>query len=67
MEKQIDYMWEEYEVTYNMALENKEESITDLAYLKKQIQTLKNEIRSAGNVNVNAIEDFKEYQSDMSF
>ncbi len=24
LEKQIDYMWEEYEVTYNMALENKE-------------------------------------------
>ena len=67
LEKQIDYMWEEYEVTYNMALENKEESLTDLAYLKKQIQTLKNEIRSLGNVNVNAIEDFKEVSERYEF
>ena len=59
-EKQINYMWEEYELTYNMALKIKDENLTDLTFIKKQIQALKNEIRLLGNVNVNAIEDFKE-------
>lgn len=59
-EKQMNYMWEEYELTYNMALKIKDDSLTDLAFMKRQVQTLKNEIRALGNVNVNAIEDFKE-------
>ena len=66
-EKQMNYMWEEYEVTYNMALQNKDETLTDLSFLKKQSQTLKNEIRALGNVNVNAIEDFKEVSERYAF
>ncbi|MDD2980421.1 MAG: chromosome segregation protein SMC [Hespellia sp.] len=58
-EKQINYMWEEYELTYNMALEIRNENLTDLAFMKGQIQTLKNEIKKLGSVNVNAIEDYK--------
>ena len=34
--------------------------------MKKRIQELKGEIRALGNVNVNAIEDYKMYRSDMS-
>lgn len=66
-EKQINYMWEEYELTYNRALELRNENLTDLAYMKKQIQTLKNEIRKLGNVNVNAIEDFKSVSERYTF
>lgn len=58
-EKQINYMWEEYEMTYNIALEARDEELTDLPYMKKEIQRLKNEIRLLGAVNVNAIEDYK--------
>lgn len=58
-EKQINYMWEEYELTYSHALEIRDETLTDLGFMKKQIRDLKNEIRGLGNVNVNAIEDFK--------
>jgi len=58
-EKQINYMWEEYEITYNRALEIRDESLTDLADMKKQIQEIKAEIKALGPVNVNAIEDFK--------
>lgn len=58
-EKQINYMWEEYELTYNHALEIRDESLTDPAEMRKRIQKLKSEIRKLGSVNVNAIEDFK--------
>lgn len=49
----------EYEITYNHAMELRNENLTDLAYMKRQIQSLKNDIRKLGSVNVNAIEDYK--------
>ena len=51
-EKQINYMWEEYELTYNRAMELRNENLTDVAKMKKRIQELKGEIRALGNVNV---------------
>ncbi len=66
-EKHINYMWEEYELTYNMALEIRDENLNDLAFMKKQIQTLKNEIKVLGPVNVNAIEDYKEVSERYEF
>lgn len=65
--KQIDYMWEEYELTYNHALEIRDENLTDLSFMKKRISTLKNEIRELGSVNVNAIEDFKNLSQRYEF
>ena len=56
LEKQINYMWEEYELTYNHALEIRDESLTDPAEMRRRIQELKTEIRKLGSVNVNAIE-----------
>ncbi len=41
-EKQINYMWEEYELTYNRALELRNGNLTDLAQMKKRIQEIKN-------------------------
>ncbi len=66
-EKQMNYMWEEYELTYNHALELRDEEMTDLAFMKKQIQTLKGEIRMLGSVNVNAIEDFRNVSERYEF
>ena len=66
-EKQINYMWEEYELTYNRALELRNENLTDLAFMKRQIQTLRNEIKKLGTVNVNAIEDFKNVSERYEF
>ena len=40
-EKQMNYMWEEYELTYNHAKELRNETLTDLALMKKKIQELK--------------------------
>ena len=66
-EKQMNYMWEEYELTYNHAMELRDKNLTDLAYMKRQIQTLKNDIRKLGTVNVNAIEDFKNISERYEF
>ena len=66
-EKQISYMWDEYELTYNMALEIRDENLNDLAFMKKQIQILKNEIKGLGSVNVNAIEDYKNVSERYEF
>ena len=67
LEKQINYMWEEYELTYNHALEIRDESLTDPAEMRKRIQELKTEIRKLGSVNVNAIEDFKNLSERYEF
>lgn len=59
LEKQINYMWEEYEITYSKARELRNERFTSLSEIKHQIQLLKSDIRNLGSVNVNAIEDYK--------
>lgn len=59
LENRINYMWEEYELTYNSALELKVDMGIDLIAMKKYISDLKGNIKSLGDVNVNAIEDYK--------
>ncbi len=66
-EKQINYMWEEYELTFNRALELRKETLTDLARMKRRIQELKGEIKGLGDVNVNAIEDYKNLSERYDF
>ena len=66
-DKQINYMWEEYELTYGRAMELRNENLTDLSYMKQQIQLLRQEIRKLGNVNVNAIEDYKNVSERYEF
>ncbi len=66
-QKQINYMWEEYELTYNRALELRNENLTDLSQMKKRIQEIRSEIKALGDVNVNAIEDFKSVSERYDF
>ena len=66
-EKQINYMWEEYELTLNHAKELRNPNLTDLADMKRRIQELKGEIRALGNVNVNAIEEYKSVSERYEF
>lgn len=53
------YMWEEYELTYQSALELKDNSLNDLDSLKREVSAVKAKIKALGDVNVNAIEDYK--------
>ncbi len=67
-EKQMNYMWEEYEVTYGSAKElQKEEKYQSLSAVKKETATVKQDIRNLGSVNVNAIEEYKEVSERYSF
>lgn len=58
-ESQINYMWSEYEITLGTAIKMRDETLTDIAEMKEQISEIKDEIRKLGDVNVNAIEDYK--------
>ena len=58
-ENQTNYMWEEYEITPHSAAELRDDSYQNLTEIKKLISSLKDEIRKLGDVNVNAIEDYK--------
>ena len=59
-EAQVNYMWEEYEVTYSQALDEADENPKNRAEMEQEISQVRGEIRQLGNVNVNAIEEYKE-------
>ena len=59
LENFVNYMWEEYEMTYGNALNFRDESIGNYSQIKKCISEIKVKIKNLGDVNVNAIEDFK--------
>jgi len=61
------YMWNEYELTYHSAEELKDPDYNNLDQMKKDANKIKNAIRSMGNVNVNAIEEFKELSERYNF
>ena len=66
-ENLMNHMWTEYELTYNAALPLRKEEYQNLSELKKSCSEVKEEIRGLGNVNVNAIEDYKEVSERFSF
>ena len=59
IEAQINYMWDEYEITLSDAAAIRDEEMTDLNAMKRDIASLKDQIKKLGPVNVNAIEEFK--------
>lgn len=67
MEHHVNYMWNEYELTYTTAEPLRNPELTVLAEIRRRIDELKNGIRSLGNVNVNAIEDYKEVSERYEF
>lgn len=67
MERHVNYMWNEYELTYTSAEPLRSPELTVLSEIRKRIDELKNSIRSLGNVNVNAIEDYKEVSERYDF
>ncbi|MCR5687050.1 MAG: chromosome segregation protein SMC [Lachnospiraceae bacterium] len=58
-EGRINYMWNEYEITLSVASGMRDESLTDAVSMRKQIGGLRDSIRKLGDVNVNAIEDYR--------
>ena len=67
LEYQRNYMWEEYELTLHAAMKLRDEAMSDLSAMKKRISAIKDEIRHMGNINVNAIEEYKEVSERYEF
>ena len=67
LESQINYMWDEYEITLTDAASLRDETLTDLPEMKREISSLKDQIRKLGDVNVNAIEDYKNLMERYGF
>lgn len=67
IENQTNYMWNEYELTFHAAKELRDETMDNLTHMKKEIATLKDAIRKLGDVNVNAIEDYKNLSERYEF
>ena len=66
-EKQVAYLWEEYGLTPSEGLSFQDETMDSLPKLNSQISELKGSIKALGNVNVNAIEDYKEISERYTF
>ncbi len=67
IENQINYMWNEYEITLSDAASLRNEDMTDLSAMKRDAAALKDQIRKLGDVNVNAIEDYKNLMERYGF
>ncbi|MBQ0027769.1 MAG: chromosome segregation protein SMC [Lachnospiraceae bacterium] len=67
IQSHIDYMWNEYEITLHDAETLRNPEMTDLSSMKRDAAGLRDEIKKLGDVNVNAIEEFKEVSERYSF
>ncbi len=67
IQNQINYMWNEYEITLHDAAKLRDETMNDLAAMKKEVAELRDSIKKLGDVNVNAIEEFKEVSERYTF
>ena len=59
-------LWEQYELTFNHALEFKLEQFS-IVELKKQSVDIRGQIKQIGTVNVNAIEEYEETKKRYTF
>ncbi|MCR4907943.1 MAG: chromosome segregation protein SMC [Lachnospiraceae bacterium] len=62
-----DYMWSEYELSLTAAEELRSESDLSLPEMRRRISSLKNEIRGLGDVNVGAIEQYRDVSERYNF
>lgn len=62
----INRLWDDYEMSYNDAVENKTEVI-NLSEAKEKLTGLKKQIKSLGNVNMDAIEEYKSVKERYEF
>lgn len=67
LEHHVNYMWAEYELTFSTAEPLANPELTSIPSMKKHIDELKGQIRALGNINVNAIEDYKEISERYEF
>ena len=67
LDASVTYLWEEYELTPTTAASFKDENCTSVTRNKRRISELRNAIKALGDVNVNAIEEYKETSERYTF
>ncbi len=67
IDQQMNYMWEEYQLTYSTAVEYIGSKEIPITATKKATQEIRAKIKELGDVNVNAIEDYKSLSERYSF
>ena len=63
----FDRMWEEYEITIGAAKEASKEEKRPYGELKRLSKEWKNDMRALGNVNVGAIDQYREVKERFDF
>ena len=66
-EKSTEYLWEEYDLTPVQCRQMRMEDPGSVTALKRQLVELRREIKGLGNVNVGAIEQYKEVSERYEF
>ena len=66
-EKDIAYLWEEYELTPVACRELRRDDLGGLTEMRKRIGELRHDIRQLGSVNVGAIEEYRELSQRYEF
>ena len=59
IDSRVAYMWEEYEITLSDARSMRDEDLTDVRSMKKEIGQVRGRIKALGSVNVDAIEEYR--------
>ncbi len=59
-------LWDDYELTYNAALPLRK-NISSMTSAQKKISELKNKIKALGNINIDAIDEYKEVKQRYEF
>ncbi len=65
-EQAISRLWEDYELTYSTALEYKRADI-NLVEAAKEAASLKSRIKALGNINIDAIDEYKVVKEKFDF
>ena len=60
-------LWEEYELTYSQAAELCTDENIDIAKAAKEVAELKGKIKALGNINIDAIEEYKDVKERFDF
>ena len=62
----INKLWEDYELTYNTALEFKKADF-NMAQAQREAQSLRSQIKALGNINIDSIEQYKEVKQKFDY
>lgn len=66
LENSQNNIWEEYEVSYAHAQRYRDENLS-VSQIRKEIQEIKQRIDELGNINVNAIEEYRDVKERYDF